>query len=257
MAPWPEGYDRVVFDTIDSTNSEARRRLSSATGPCWILAHEQTAGIGRRGRAWSTKPGNFAASLLQPLNMPLAQAALQSFVAALALRDAFLVVGGAPADYSLKWPNDVLLKGGKVAGILLETMGTGPSHLCIGIGVNLAHAPSVETLEATAVPPKSLMGDAGLNVSSEVFLGALATAYIVRQGQFQQGGFDAIRRDWLAHAVKLGEQITARTVSEEIHGRFEAVDETGALVLHTPQGPRPITAAEIFFGEGLTDALNG
>jgi BirA family transcriptional regulator, biotin operon repressor / biotin---[acetyl-CoA-carboxylase] ligase len=249
MAHWPSGYDRVIYDTIDSTNSEARRRLDTTPGPCWILAHAQTAGIGRRGRMWSTEHGNFAATLLQPLTLPLNQAALQSFTAALALRDAFIAVGGEADDFTLKWPNDVLLKGGKVAGILLETMGAGPSHLCIGIGVNLAHAPSVRALETTATPPKSLAGDAGLDVTAEAFLDALAIAYDARQTQFKQGGFAAIRRDWLAHAVKLGKQITARTVSEEIKGRFETVDETGALVLHTPQGPRRIAAAEIFFDE--------
>ena len=250
MANWPSGYDRVVFDTVDSTNAEARRRLTTAAGPIWILAHAQTAGIGRRGRAWSTEAGNFAATLLHPLTMPLGQAALQSFTAALSLRDAFIAVGGVSDDYTLKWPNDVLLKGGKVAGILLETAGVGPSHLCIGIGVNLAHEPSVRALETTAVPPRSLVGDAGLTVAAETFLEALAIAYDARLTQFHQGGFDAIRRDWLAHAVKFGEVITARTVSEEIQGRFETVDETGALVLHTPKGLRQITAAEIFFGEG-------
>lgn len=250
MTSWPDGYDRIVFDTIDSTNLEARRRLNTALGPCWFLAHAQTAGIGRRGREWSTQHGNFAATLLLPLTMPLNQAALQSFTAALALRDAFIAVGGSPADYTLKWPNDVLLKGGKVAGILLETMGKGPSHLCIGIGVNLAHAPSVTALEATAILPKSLAGDAGLDISAESFLNALAISFDTRQTQFHQGGFAAIRRDWLRYAVKLGEQITARTVTEEINGRFETVDETGALVLHTSEGPRQITAAEIFFGEG-------
>ncbi len=250
MVGWPSGYDRVVFDTIDSTNAEAKRRLTSVAGPVWILAHAQTAGIGRRGRVWSTEAGNFAATLLQPLTMPLGQAALQSFTAALALRDAFIAIGGAADDFSLKWPNDVLLKGGKVAGILLETAGIGPSHLCIGIGVNLAHAPNARDLEATAVPPKSLAGDAGLKVDAETFLTALAAAYDARTQQFQQGGFAAIRRDWLAHAVKLGEVIMARTVTEEIKGRFETVDATGALVLHTPKGPRQITAAEIFFDEG-------
>jgi len=250
MTNWPSGYDRVVYDSIDSTNAEAKRRLATVSGPIWILAHAQTAGIGRRGRAWSTEAGNFAATLLQPLEMPLEQAALQSFTAALALRDTFIAVGGTADDFALKWPNDVLLKGGKVAGILLETAGHGPSHLCIGIGVNLAHAPSLHALEPTAVPPKSLEEDAGLRVDAETLLATLATAYDARFRQFQQGGFAAIRRDWLAHAVKLGEVITARTVTEKIKGRFETVDETGALVLHTPQGPRQITAADIFFGEG-------
>ncbi len=249
MTGWPDGYDRVIFDSIDSTNSEARRRLQTTAGPLWILAHEQTAGIGRRGREWSTNFGNFAGTLLQPLNIPLDQAALLSFVTALALRDAFVQVGVPEKDLGLKWPNDVLLKGGKIAGILLETAGVGPSHLCIGIGVNLAHAPSTRALEATAVPPKSLAGDAGLEITAEVFLTALASAFANREYQFQQGGFDVIRRDWLAHATRLGETIIARTLKEEIQGVFDTVDETGALVLQTPNGPRPITAAEIFFGE--------
>jgi len=247
MTDWPDGYDRVIFDSIDSTNSEARRRLQTTAGPLWLLAHEQTAGIGRRGRAWSTNFGNFAGTLLKPLNVPIEQAALLSFVTALALRDAFIEVGVPEKNLGLKWPNDVLLKGGKIAGILLETAGIGPSHLCIGIGVNLAHAPSVRALETTAVPPKSLAGDVGLTVTAETFLTALAKAYAMREHQFQQGGFDAIRRDWLKNATRLGETIIARTLKEEIQGVFDTVDETGALVLQTPNGPRPITAAEIFF----------
>ncbi len=249
MTSWPEGYDRVIFGSIDSTNSEARRRLETTAGPLWILAYEQTAGIGRRGRAWSTNFGNFAGTLLQPLNIPLDQAALLSFVTSLALRDAFIEVGVPETDLGLKWPNDVLLKGGKIAGILLETAGVGPSHLCIGIGVNLAHAPSSRALEVTAVPPRSLAGDALIDVTAESFLTVLAKAYAYREQQFQQGGFEAIRRDWMLNAARLGETITARTLKEEIQGVFDTVDETGALVLQTSNGPRPITAAEIFFGE--------
>lgn len=249
MTNWPDGYDRVIYDSIDSTNSEARRRLQTTAGPLWILAHEQTAGIGRRGRVWSTNFGNFAGTLLQPLNIPLDQAALLSFVSALALRDAFIEVGVPEKDLGLKWPNDVLLKGGKIAGILLETAGVGPSHLCIGIGVNLAHAPSTRALETTAVLPKSLAADAGLEVTAETFLAALATAFASRERQFQQSGFEAIRRDWLQNATRLGEIITARTLKEDIQGVFVTVDETGALVLQTPSGSQSITAAEIFFGE--------
>ena len=165
------------------------------------------------------------------------------------MRDAFIEVGVPEKDLGLKWPNDVLLKGGKIAGILLETAGVGPSHLCIGIGVNLAHAPSTRVLETTAVPPKSLAADAGLDVTAETFLTALATAFATRERQFQQSGFEAIRRDWLQNAIRLGEIITARTLKEDIQGVFDTVDETGALVLQAPSGSQSITAAEIFFGE--------
>ncbi|PCH94186.1 MAG: biotin--[acetyl-CoA-carboxylase] ligase [Rhodobacteraceae bacterium] len=250
MTKWPDGYDRVIFDQIDSTNLEANRRVATTAGCLWILANAQTAGVGRRGRAWSTKTGNFAATLLMPLTIPLKDAALYSFVAALSLRDAFVAVGVKPADVSLKWPNDVLLQGGKVAGILLETAGKGPSHMMIGIGVNLAHAPRGAALEATATPPKSLVGDADIDIKAEAFLDVLAAQFSLRDTQFKTAGFAAIRRDWLAHATRLGDQITARMPKETVTGRFETVDDTGALVLHTSNGLRHITAAEIFFKEG-------
>jgi BirA family biotin operon repressor/biotin-[acetyl-CoA-carboxylase] ligase len=124
--------------------AEGARQAPSLSGPTWICALEQTAARGRRGRAWANPPGNFAASLvLRPEGAP-GHAALRSFVAALALRDAFLAAGAPEAALSLKWPNDVLLNGGKVAGILLESIGAGGriDSLIIGIGVNLAAAPA-------------------------------------------------------------------------------------------------------------------
>ena len=134
-ASWPDGYGRLVCESIDSTLSEAARRAPELTGPLWILAEEQTAARGRRGRSWATPKGNFAGTLMMRRVEAPGIAALRSFVASLALRRAFVRVTGDEGAFALKWPNDVLLNGGKVAGILLETIG---DHLAIGIGVNLA-----------------------------------------------------------------------------------------------------------------------
>ena len=138
MAAFPEGYARKVLQSVESTLDEAQRILPNLSGPTWILAHEQTAARGRRGRAWAMPPGNFAATLVLPEARP-EQAALRSFVAALALFDACVSVTGRGQDFSLKWPNDVLLREGKLAGILLESIA--PGFLAIGIGVNLAIRP--------------------------------------------------------------------------------------------------------------------
>ncbi|GHA53526.1 biotin--[acetyl-CoA-carboxylase] ligase [Amylibacter ulvae] len=247
MNGWPTGVGRRVFDTIDSTNIYARAIVNDGASPVWIMAHEQTDGVGRRGRAWSTQRGNFAATYLADIKDDLNTVALRSFVAALALYDALIDVGVSADRLSLKWPNDVLLDGGKVAGILLETAGVGPSHICIGIGVNLAHAPEPDKMETTATPAKSLLGDVGLNISAERFLDALAPAYDARETQFRANGFDSTRSDWLAHAARLGETIVARTPKGDTVGTFETLDQTGAVILQTAKGRCAIHAAEIFF----------
>jgi BirA family biotin operon repressor/biotin-[acetyl-CoA-carboxylase] ligase len=173
-----------------------------------------------------------------------ADAALRSFVASLALREAFVAVTGQEDAFALKWPNDVLLKGGKVAGILLETLG---DYLAIGIGVNLVHAPGADQVEAGAVTPVSLSGATGITVAPEVFLDALAAAFARLETQFTTYGFAPIRTAWLSHAARIGEVVTARTMRDETVGVFEDVDAQGNLILRTRQGRVAITAADVYF----------
>lgn len=226
--------------------AEAARAAPTLAGPEWVLALEQTAAKGRRGRPWSMPPGNFAASLTFRPPGDVAQIALRSFAAATALREALIATGCPAADLSLKWPNDVLLGGGKLAGILLESIGDGRggvSHLIIGIGVNLAQAPEPGEVEPQALRPVAL----GLDVTPEALLDALAPAFATREHSLATYGFGPTRTEWLSHAAKLGEVITARLPHEEVTGTFRTVDETGNLILETAKGPRAIAAADIYF----------
>ncbi len=238
-----------MLKSVDSTNCEAARLAPTLSGPTWILALEQTAARGRRGRAWANPPGNFAASLVMRPSGPPGQAALRSFTAALALFDAFAAVSGRPESFALKWPNDVLLNGGKVAGILLESTGQGGelSFLTVGIGVNLLSAPQPAQLEPGALSPVSLLSETGAQVTPEEFLDQLAPAFDVWDRRLQTYGFGPVREAWLARAARLGQRVTARTATEIHDGTFETVDESGALVLRTAQGRKVIPAAEIFF----------
>ena len=250
MQNWPAGVDRVVFKTLDSTNAEAIRRANAgAGGPTWFFTHEQTQSRARRGRAWDSGAGNFSASLLLRPEGGLEKAALRSFVAAIALREALIEVCGREDIFSLKWPNDVLLNGRKLAGILLEsgTDASGP-YLCIGIGVNLANEPAVEFIEEGAFAPISLRSVIGMTIDPEEFLTTLAAAFDRWEWQFQQYGFAPIRTEWLNHATRLGEVITAKMMNRTEVGVFETVDETGAIVLRTPKGLLHLPAAEIYFG---------
>lgn len=249
LAPWPQGVARHVLDRVDSTNAEAMRLAPSLSGPTWIMARRQTAGRGRRGRVWSDPPGNFAASLvLRPEGGP-ADAARLSFVAALAVHDALRQLCGPQLNVALKWPNDVLLNGGKLSGILLESVGSGGSIQClvIGIGVNLAAAPDADVVEPGAIRPVGLQGETGLAVSPDDFLSALAVAFDDWHRQLRDFGFAPIRAAWLARAAMLGETITARTGTTETTGRFDGIDDTGALILTGPRGRQAIPAADVYF----------
>lgn len=243
------GYGRRVLQSVDSTNAEATRIASELSGPEWILALHQTAARGRRGRVWANPPGNFAATLVMRPTESVERIALRSFVASLALYDAFVAATCHPRGLSLKWPNDVLLNGGKVAGILIESASgrDGLSHFAIGIGVNLIAAPTADQVEAGAVRPVSLLSETGVSVTPEEFLNLLAPAYARYEEMFVTYGFEPIRSAWLTRAAKLGEVVTARTTKDEITGTFETVDEDGHLVLSTAKTRHAVPAAEVFF----------
>ncbi|ARJ68485.1 biotin--[acetyl-CoA-carboxylase] ligase [Paracoccus contaminans] len=248
-ARWPERVGRHVLPRCASTNAEALRLVPMLAGPAWILALEQFAGRGRRGRIWHMPAGNFAASLaLKPQGGP-AGASLYSFVAALALHDALALACGPSARLAIKWPNDVLLNGGKVAGILLESAGTGQelAALAVGIGVNLAASPSADQLEEGAVPAVSVLGETGHAVAPGDFLDILAPAFAHWQAQLESRGFAPIRAAWLARAAGMGQPVTARTGSVSRRGIFEGIDQQGALMLRMAAGCEIIPAADIHF----------
>lgn len=246
---WPQGVARHILETTDSTNAHGLRLAASLTGPAWFLGLEQTAGRGRRARAWASPRGNFHATLVMRPTEAASVVALRSFAASLALRDALAALTGLDAALMLKWPNDVLLNGGKVAGILLESISTGAgvSHLAIGIGVNLIAAPDPSLLEPGALPAVAVLHEAGQRVTPQAFLNLLAPAYARWEAVFVTEGFAPLRQEWLAHAARLGQVIKARTGTTSREGRFETVDDTGALILLMPEGPVSIPAAEVFF----------
>jgi BirA family biotin operon repressor/biotin-[acetyl-CoA-carboxylase] ligase len=239
LTGWPHGVGLLRLDEIDSTNCEARRRAEAgAAGPLWITAARQTAGRGRRGRVWQGATGNLAATLLLRPEAPPAAVAQLSFAAALAVAD--LAARFAPdAAITVKWPNDVLADGSKLAGILLEA-GTG--WLAIGIGINLAGHPADTEFPATSLAALGIVPPA-----PEAALTVLAARFAHWLAAWRAEGFAPLRAAWLARAGGLGAPIRARLPHEERHGAFEGIDATGALLLREASGVRAITAGEVFF----------
>ncbi|MEM9046024.1 MAG: biotin--[acetyl-CoA-carboxylase] ligase [Pseudomonadota bacterium] len=246
MTSWPEGYDRLTLDLARSTNAEAARLgAEGPRTPTWIMARRQVGGRGRQGRRWEMAPGNLAATLLTFPSYSPEQAGLRSFVAALAVADLFAAL--AVVDVRMKWPNDVILRGGKGAGILLESASNanGLAWLAVGIGVNLISVP--EEVEPGTLPPTSVVGVGGMRTGQDEALAILATAWDHWDKRLEEEGFEPIRTTWLSRAARVGEEIEARLPDRSVTGVFEDVDETGALVLRTPTGVERITAADVFF----------
>jgi len=243
------GYRLAGYDSIGSTNSEAlRRSRAGERGPLWIAAREQTQGRGRRGRTWSTEDGNLAASLLMTVNVPLPVAATLGFVAALALQRAIADCTQG-LSITLKWPNDILASGRKLAGILLESESIdGEAVVVVGMGVNVVSAP-----EDTPFPAVSLAA-LGQTASAEHIFAELSDAWAGLCTQWDHGrGFDAVRAQWLAQAAGLGKEISVRTGDTLLQGIFETLDEQGRLVLHDIEGRRmTVTAGDVYFGTAAT-----
>jgi BirA family biotin operon repressor/biotin-[acetyl-CoA-carboxylase] ligase len=242
---WPQGTALKSFDEIDSTNEEARRLAASGQrGPIWITAGRQTAGRGRRGRAWASPIGNLSATLLISPSKPAAECAQLSFVAAIAAADA--ASSFAPnTDIKVKWPNDVLAGGKKLAGILLESASGADgalSYLAIGIGMNLAHFPPDTEFPATSL---AALGVAAPQPNDA--LAQLASGFAKWYDVWMTKGFAPIHDAWLARAAGLGTRIRARLTHEEASGVFEGIDDTGALILRESGRVRTISAGEVFF----------
>lgn len=241
------GFRLATQDVLPSTNALALRHAfeyEDDPRPLWIVAREQTQGRGRRGSTWASPRGNLYATLLLKNPAPSARAPELSFVAALAVADA--IAERAPIvarRLALKWPNDVLCGGEKLAGILLEGRTLGEKiAVAVGIGVNCVSHPAHTSYPATD------LAAAGAQVSADAVFTALSATMLRRLAQWQSGaGFAAIRRDWLARAAGVGEVMRVRLPDRELSGCCEGLDDSGCLVLRLADGTlQTIAAGEVF-----------
>ena len=243
----PDGVELRHFEEIDSTNTEAARQVAAGNEkPTWIWADRQNAGRGRRGREWVSQSGNLFCTLMYPVTVPVAEAAKLSFLAALA--GAALVEHFAPgAEVKVKWPNDVLLRGKKVMGILLESNTSADNKdkivLSIGIGVNLMSYPDNVETGATSIRSQGFEAPAPADA-----LSTLANETHRLLAIWEKEGFGPIREAWLAKAKGVGQDIRVRLPHETLLGVFDGLDDTGALVLKKSDGSvQRINAGEVFF----------
>lgn len=234
----------IHLDTTGSTNADARALANDADfGPLWIIADEQTAGRGRRGRDWVSPKGNFYGSFLFPTDLPPGQRSLYSFVMALGIIEALRDV--QPGDYQLKWPNDVLLNGAKISGMLLETGQTHrQSWVIAGIGINLVSSPDDTPYPATHM--ESLGQDAPKPYEIINHLAERIDHWI---SIFDRSGFVPIREAWLNQSANVLGPVTVRLPGETYEGEAIDLNPDGALQVRLANGTiRQVHAGDVFPG---------
>ncbi|MCJ2083999.1 biotin--[acetyl-CoA-carboxylase] ligase [Methylobacterium sp. J-090] len=241
-----------VHDSLGSTNTEALERARAGeAGPLWVVAHRQTSGRGRCGNTWASSPGNLTVSLLWPVHdVDPADVPTLGFVAGIGLMGAFR---GAGIDgVALKWPNDILASGAKLAGLLLEaeTLAGGRRCVVMGFGVNVAAAP-----EGLPYPATCLRQMQHATRAEDLFVhltdGIVDAARVWDRGR----GFSRIRERWIADAAGIGATVTVQTGDTRVQGIFETIDGAGRLVVRSEDGTRrTVTAGEVHLGTAATAA---
>jgi BirA family biotin operon repressor/biotin-[acetyl-CoA-carboxylase] ligase len=253
------GYRLAAFDQIGSTNAEALARARDGErGPIWFVTSEQTAGRGRRHRAWIAPRGNLASSVLEVIDVSPSTAATLGFAAGLALEAALQKLsieaslrsaGSDDMKFSLKWPNDVLAGRQKLAGILLEAETVADNRLAVvvGIGTNVVAAP-----EGTPTPATSLAA-LGVHIGAEELFATLSDSWVEFCGIWDRGlGFGEIRRLWLERAAGLGQPVAIQAGNSTVQGIFDTLDEAGCMLIRTADGQRAISAGDVYFGSAAS-----
>jgi BirA family biotin operon repressor/biotin-[acetyl-CoA-carboxylase] ligase len=240
-------YHLISLDSVGSTNEEAVR-LASEGAPTGTLvwAKSQFRGKGRRGREWISPSGNLYLSLLLRPKLLLTQAPQLSFVAAIAVFDTLCFMLPQTVKINMKWPNDILVDGKKIAGILLESSAHGDmlDWLVIGVGVNVATSPDKVSFSTTCLHESS-----NPHVSVESVLKHFTVNFKRVIGEWSKEGFAPVRKKWLKFAWCLGEKIEVKTEQELFQGSFTGLDETGAMILEIGEGEKlTLTAADVIMG---------
>ncbi|MBY0423522.1 MAG: biotin--[acetyl-CoA-carboxylase] ligase [Parvularculaceae bacterium] len=233
-----------VFERLDSTMNEARRRFAAGRrDDVFILALEQTAGYGRRGSAWMQRAGDFAGTLVFSEKVASVELGQLSFVAALAAEEAILCF--APkAEIRLKWPNDVLIGGGKAAGLLLELFEAGDDGavLSLGVGVNIVSKP-----EGVDYPTARLLDAPGATAPTpQAFAAAFDESFLSLRTGWRRDGFEPVRAAWRKSSIHAeGAVMRVGLPDGLIEGVYKDIDSDGALVIGVGNETRRIAAGAV------------
>ena len=242
----------MIVREVDSTNTFLLSKAATLATGTVCLAEMQTAGRGRRGRNWVSPFGsNLYFSMLRQFSDGPARLAGLSLGVAVACVRALRRAG--IEGVSLKWPNDLLWEGRKLAGILLEVAGeaNGPCNVVVGIGVNVG-MPGEAEIERPWADIRAIEPGLSRNLLAGLFIGELAGAL----GEFERDGFESLRQEWLRHDAFAGRRVCVHLPNKVISGVARGVDATGLLLLETETGVQRFASGEVSL-RGADDVVAG
>ncbi len=254
----PQGYQYFWSQEVDSTNLEAlRKREDGLRGDSWFCTKKQTGGRGSRGKEWVSAAGNLHASLLTHSSCSPRQLSQISLLAALAAHSAIEQLAGEDfgiGSLCLKWPNDILLNGDKICGILVESRASpdaGHFDIVIGTGINLGSHP--DDSQITGLFPAAHLAEKGWQCSVEHLFVALAQSTRDWLSIWSNGtGFETVRLAWLERSCHIGQTLKISAGEQLFEGRFKTISGDGALVLEEPGGTtQEISSGTILEIKGL------
>jgi len=239
-------FDVIKFEEIDSTNEEAKRLIRSGvlSKSTVITSKTQALGHGRYGRSWVSEEGNLYTSIIIKLDSTLDKAAQYSFIASIAVGETIRSQIDSKFKIEYKWPNDVLIDGKKVSGILLESLKDNNSNhwLIIGVGVNINNCPQLTDKEVVCLSDV-LIG----SIDIYQFLNKLIYNFESQENLWKNQGFSCIRATWFKNAHRLGEEITVNLLNEKFKGKFEGINDNGELEVDVDGKKHFISSGEVFF----------
>jgi BirA family biotin operon repressor/biotin-[acetyl-CoA-carboxylase] ligase len=235
-----EDYHLLSYQEVDSTNEEAKRlAVGGASHGAFIWAKKQTHGRGRAAREWVSREGNLFVSVLLSPDIDLKHYQEVSFVAALAVKEMLQPIVGSNYEISLKWPNDVLLNGKKVAGVLLETVLIAKKNwLIVGVGLNVDSHPKDVRYPATCLT------EAGVQIiSAKIALSRFIHHFVGRYDMWMKEGFSPVRAAWCEAGFRFGKSVTMEAGDEVINGVFADISPEGFMIVKTAKGDMRIIQA--------------
>jgi BirA family biotin operon repressor/biotin-[acetyl-CoA-carboxylase] ligase len=244
-------YHLLSYDVLDSTNAEAQRLAGGgASHGAVIWAKRQSAGRGLLGREWVSSEGNLFVTVLINPTVALEKCPQLSFVAALAVAETLEGILPEPSQVSCKWPNDVLVSGKKIAGVLLEAFTTKEAHgnkqwIAVGVGINVDNFPEHVMFPATC------LREAGVElISAKIVLSRFVHHFIHGYDRWLEKGFAPIEKSWKSRAHQLGKAVEVIVGDAQVKGVFEGIDANGAMLLRDKKkNLTAINAGDVFYKE--------
>ena len=237
-----------LYESLDSTNSEAKRQVLNNGSSKWIIALKQLNGRGRRGKVWHSLSGNFNTSFLFYPPIKECDFYLYSYVAGIAFYDTVEALNVKTKNLCLKWPNDLLINNKKLGGILLENSNAPlkmRKALVIGFGLNLISCPAWDVLGSNALLADKLKNNISIVPEPVDILKILMSLFQKWDLIFLRYGFKRIRNEFLKRTIPIGREIEVKTIKNSTIGKFFGISEDGSLILDCSAGKIFVTAGDV------------